>query len=244
MSADWEHINVFLPPAKYAVGPGVVDALRMKISTSCPDLCGPGGDGAAAAAGGDGAAGGGGGSSTPDGGGGLCGPSSLRVGFGETTAQWVTRRGATDPAEAGGGLRKVPSDGSLRGGLQRSHTVAVGEVVFTTHKSQRRCGGSGGAGGRASGDGGRASGDGGSSSKPRRSVELDAKEVAALVAEAWGRARNRGEGAAGGRRSITIAQVGDGVQCGESVGAARALAGARWPGCFVSPVRWGNDSER
>ncbi len=31
MSSDWESINVFLPPAKYPTGPGVVDALRMKV---------------------------------------------------------------------------------------------------------------------------------------------------------------------------------------------------------------------
>lgn len=140
-SADWESINVFLPPAKYptgvraacaclipvqlvghaaccwrakvelggkeaglcrgfakiwpclplnrgwplnhlppprlplAAGPGVVDALRMKVSTSCPEL--------AMAEGGAAAAGGGTGEDS-SGGGGLFGPSTRgRITFGQ-----------------------------------------------------------------------------------------------------------------------------------------------------------------
>lgn len=218
VSADWEHINAFMPPAKYSVGPSVADSLRMKASSSCPELqaiakgSGPAGSGAGN---GGGDCGAGSGSAA------LFGPSSSDavLSFGGSrqapgsAAQGTDAslgsgsgpgRRATDPPEgaAAAALRKVPSAGTMRE-LRRSRTVAVGEVVSNTQKAGAGRSSQGGVEGGGSGGSGCAAGErpGGRSGRGRLSPS-EAQAIAAAVAEAWER-----KASVAGRHSVTVAQV-------------------------------------
>lgn len=124
--AEWDALNVFLPPARYSTGAGVVDALRKSRTRSCLNLThmsgeeedrGPGRaqrvQGAAALAG------------LAGGGGGLCGPQpGAQLPYG--TALSDQAAGSVPPRQGGRLLRRrATTAGQEPQRLQRTSSAAA-----------------------------------------------------------------------------------------------------------------------